>query len=60
MKAKNKQGHEWTGERQDDFWVYRDEKGNLYESKEIPEYKIKMDGCYFHPEHGIAPLSTLK
>lgn len=60
MKAINKQGHEWTGEKQDDFWIYKDDKDNLYESKEIPVYQIKMNECYFHPEHGITPLSTLK
>lgn len=44
MKATNKQGHEWTGEKSEDgFWIYRDESGNLYDSAEVPAYRIKLN-----------------
>lgn len=43
MNATNIKGHEWNGEKQDGEWLYTDESGNLYSSKEIPAYRIIMD-----------------
>lgn len=43
MNATNKQGHEWTGERQDGYWLYVDFQEQLYESLEAPAYRITMN-----------------
>ena len=43
MKATLKNGDEWTGEKQDGFWLCRDQQGNLYETAEVPAYRIVWD-----------------
>lgn len=45
--AEAKNGDKWTGEYGDtqEWWVYRDKAGNLYESKEIPVHYIRMDNA---------------
>jgi len=45
MNATAKNGDTWTGEKQDGFWLYRDANGNLYESNEVPAYRITMDNA---------------
>lgn len=45
MKATANNGHEWTGERDGEWWIYTDESGNLYESKEVPAYRITLDNA---------------
>ncbi len=55
LSATNIHGEKWTGEMQDGFYVYMDQQGNLYESKERPAYRIVMDNAQFTVE-GIAPL----
>ncbi len=57
LKATNLHGDKWTGETQDGIYVYMDQQGNLYESKERPVYRIVMDKAQFTVE-GIAPLHT--
>lgn len=64
--ATAKNGDKWTGEHGDtpEWWIYRDKAGSLYESKEIPAYRIYMDNARLvtceDGSRGIAPLSTLK
>ncbi len=55
LSATNLHGDKWTGETQDGFYVYMDQQGNLYESKERPAYRIVMNNAQFTIE-GIAPL----
>lgn len=45
MKATARNGDVWTGEIQEGFFLYLDSAGNLYESKEAPAYRIRMDGA---------------
>lgn len=45
MTATARNGDEWTDERQDGFWIYRDSQGRLYESSEIPAYRIIIDNA---------------
>jgi hypothetical protein len=45
MKATSKNGDEWTGERADDWWLYEDSQGRVYESREVPAYRIQMDNA---------------
>lgn len=45
MEATAQNGDVWTGESQDGFWLYRDKAGNIYESKEVPAYRIMMDNA---------------
>ena len=45
MKATAKNGDVWTGEKDGEWWIYRDSCGNLYESKEIPAFRIAMDNA---------------
>ena len=45
MDATNKQGHVWTGERNLEWWIYTDENGRLYESREMPAYRIAMNNA---------------
>ena len=46
MNATNDRGHIWNGEKVLDgetiWWVYTDDNGRLYESKETPVYRIDM------------------
>ncbi len=55
LSATNLHGDKWTGEMQDGLYVYMDQQGNLYESKERPAYRIVIDKALFTVE-GIAPL----
>lgn len=61
MKATARNGDEWTGERDGDWWLYSDAAGNLYESREVPVYRIRMNNAKQTTDaHGklcIAPLS---
>lgn len=45
MNAKAKNGDEWTGERDGEWWVYQDAQGRLYESKEVPVDRIIMNNA---------------
>lgn len=45
MNATAKNGDAWTGERDGQWWQYTDPAGNLYESREVPEYRIVMDNA---------------
>jgi hypothetical protein len=45
MTATAKNGDEWQGETNGAWFIYRDQQGNLYESKEQPAYRIDMTGC---------------
>lgn len=63
MNATNKQGHVWTGESEKDsgstWFNYCDEKGNEYQSKEVPAYRVVMDNSCFVNVNGkwaIGPL----
>lgn len=38
-------GDDWIGERDGDWWLYQTKDGAIYESKEIPAYRIKMDNA---------------
>jgi len=42
MKATATNGDEWTGEKAGEWWIYRDKEGRLYESREVPAYRIRM------------------
>ena len=46
MNATNKEGHVWEGEKNSEsgktWWLYRDQSGRLYESTEVPAYRIDM------------------
>lgn len=46
MNATAKNGDVWSGEKQDGLWLYLDSSGHLYESTEVPAYRIKMDGAH--------------
>ncbi len=39
LSATNLHGDKWNGETQDGVYVYIDQQGNLYESKERPVYR---------------------
>ncbi len=54
MNATNKIGHVWTGDGDGQWWIYEDENGHEYESKEIPAYRIVMDNAAM-TDHGILP-----
>lgn len=42
--ATAKNGDEWTGEQPEDgWWKYTDKGGLIYESREVPAYRIIMD-----------------
>lgn len=47
MNATNQQGHEWNGEIEREgksvFYLYTDDAGRLYSSKEVPAYRIKLN-----------------
>lgn len=46
MNATAKNGDKWTGEQPvDGWWMYRDKAGRLYESREVPAYRIVMDNA---------------
>lgn len=45
MKATASNGDEWTGERNGAWWLYTDSNGNLYESKEVPVFRVVMDNA---------------
>lgn len=45
MNATNKSGHAWTGEREGDWWNYRDDQGREYQSRETPAYRVRMDNA---------------
>lgn len=49
MNATNLEGHAWTGEKHSEghklFWIYKDDAGNLYESEEVPTYRIAMNNA---------------
>lgn len=49
MKATNNAGDEWEGGRvvEDgkEWFMYLDRKGRLYESTEVPAYRIKMNNA---------------
>lgn len=57
MKATSKNGDEWTEEEANEkgWWMYCDAAGNLYESREVPAYRIAMNNAIFTPGEGIAP-----
>lgn len=60
MNATAINGDKWTGERNSPWWVYQDKNGNLYESKEIPVYRIIMDNAKVVPIKGkntITPIT---
>jgi hypothetical protein len=62
MKATSKNGHEWNGEPPvDGWWIYTDEAGRLYESREIPAYRIRLNATQVTCADGklaIAPLQS--
>ena len=63
MKATNKAGHEWTGETEIDagarWYNYTDASGKVYQSKEVPAYRVKMDNAAVESgKRGIFPLSV--
>jgi hypothetical protein len=64
MNATSKNGDLWTGERDGEWWHYRDTNGKEYQSREVPAYRIKMDNATQittpDGQRGIAPLSLLK
>lgn len=58
--ATNKQGHEWNGERNGVWWMYADDRGNLYESKEVPCIRIRLNATQVVCADGklaIAPIN---
>lgn len=57
MNATANNGDIWTGDREGDWWMYKDKDGNLYESREVPAYRIVMDNACM-TSHGIVPLSV--
>lgn len=63
MNATAQNGDEHTGERDGEWWQYRDKAGNLYESREVPAYRIVMDNAtqITTPDgkRGIAPISLI-
>lgn len=57
MNATANNGDVWQGERNGEWWLYADAQGNLYESKEIPAYRIIMDkACIV--DGAITPISV--
>lgn len=62
MNATNKQGHVWNGERDDGWFIYIDECGGLYASREVPCYRIALDNAMWTIVNGkpvIVPKSGL-
>lgn len=53
MNATANNGDVWTGEKQKEggtlWWIYRDAAGHLYESKEVPAYRIHLDNAALIP-----------
>lgn len=45
MNATANNGDVWSGERNGEYWIYADSQGRLYESLEIPSYRIVMDNA---------------
>lgn len=61
MTATAKNGDAWTGEIQDGFWIYEDGAGNLYESREVPAYRVVMDNATVRTVNGkrtIHPMAA--
>ena len=53
MNATSKDGDIWTGEPPVDGWyIYADAVGTLYESREIPVYRIVMDNATLQTING--------
>jgi hypothetical protein len=51
MTATAKNGDAWTGEQPEEgWWPYLDSKGNRYESREVPEYRVDLRSL----THGLA------
>jgi hypothetical protein len=66
LKATCKAGHEWTGEIEIEngwkWFMYRDPHGSLYQSKEIPAYRIHLNNSCLISVNGkqaIFPISKL-
>lgn len=62
MKATAKNGDEWTGERDGEWWLYKDAQGRIYESREVPAYRIKLDNATQITLNGkpcIAPIQPV-
>lgn len=57
MKATSKCGDEWTGDPPaEGWWPYRDAQGRLYESREVPVYRIRMDHMHLRIVKGRTTL----
>lgn len=52
LKATTRNGDQWTGERNDGWWIMEDSNGNLYETREIPEYRIRMNAIQVKDHKG--------
>jgi hypothetical protein len=63
MNATAKNGDAWIGERDGDYWLYRDSDGRLYESKEIPAYRIALNAKQIRLPNGkmvIVPAEAIE
>lgn len=57
MEATSENGDVWTGEQPvEGWWPYRDKSGRLYESREVPCYRLQLNAKLV--AGGIAPLSA--
>ena len=60
MNATAKNGDVRSGERNGDWWVYRDGAGRLYESKEIPAYRIALNVTQVICSDGRLAIAPMK
>lgn len=42
LRATSKNGDAWIGEKNGEWWIYEDQNGHLYESKEVPSYRVDL------------------
>ena len=49
MNATANNGDVWNGERNGDWWIYQDAQGHLYESKEVPYFRVDLR----NPTHAV-------
>ncbi len=42
MNATAINGDVWQGDRDGEYWIYADAAGNLYESKEVPVFRVDL------------------
>lgn len=67
MNATAKNGDVWTGdveygEGTTKWWIYRDNQGQLYSSREVPAYRIVLDNATQIKVNGkltIVPINAL-